>query len=90
MDGNTKPLTPDRADQERLAVEFRRAGFDYQTIAEKLHLSGGGQAYKIVQRALKRTIAEPAEQVRTLELGRLDEMLAGLYGPCKAWRYVQR
>lgn len=32
------------------------------------------RAYRIVQRALDRLVREPAEQVRQLELGRLDQL----------------
>lgn len=79
MDGKAHPLTPVRADQERTALELRRGGVDYAVIAQKMQLSGPGQAYKIVQRALKRGVQEVAEDVRALELSRLDTMHEGLW-----------
>jgi hypothetical protein len=66
-----------------MAVELRRAGVDYPTIAQQMQLSGPGQAYKIVQRALKRSIQEPADDVRALELSRLDTMHQGLWPRAK-------
>lgn len=78
-----KAPTPEQIEQERLALEFRKAGYGYVAIAEKLQLAGPGSSWKIVQRALKRIIKEPAEDVQTLELTRLDDMLLGLWDRAK-------
>ena len=76
-------LTPELAEKERLALEFRKAGFDYPTIAQKLGYANHTGALKAVQRALKRTLREPAADVRALEVSRLDDMHAGLWDRAK-------
>ena len=81
MAGNA--LTPEAAEQERMAVELRKAGCDYDAIAAKLGVANRSVAWKVVQRALKRSIKEPAEQVRSLEVARLDDMHAGLWDRAK-------
>lgn len=78
-----KPLTPEQAEQERLALEYRKAGYHYDVIADKLHLANKGAAWKVVQRALRRMVKEPAEDVRALELARLDDLLLGVWDRAK-------
>jgi hypothetical protein len=65
------------------ALELRKAGASYRTIAEQLGYRGVSGAFKAVTSALKATLKEPAEELRTLELERLDAMLLPL------WRRVQ-
>jgi len=72
-------LTPELADKERQAVELRVAGYDYPTIAAKLGYANHSGAYKAVQRALKRSVAESADELRKIEDRRLDALLAGVW-----------
>ena len=68
-------------EQEVKALELRRAGASYRAIAKALNCSVA-MAHKYVARAMKRLITkceEQAEEVRTLELDRLDAMLMGLW-----------
>ncbi len=66
-------------DRQLKALELRKAGVPYQTIADQLGYSDRGSAYNSVQTALKKTLAEPADEVRRLELERLDALLMGMY-----------
>lgn len=64
---------PDTATRDAKACELRAQGLTYAAIGIKLNLSKG-QAYESVQRALRDTLTEPADDVRQLELIRLDEL----------------
>jgi hypothetical protein len=65
------------------ALDLRKAGATYQMIADQLGYGGPSGAYKAVTSALKATLKEPADELRTMELERLDAMLLPL------WRRVQ-
>ncbi len=65
------------------ALELRKAGVSYEAIASRLGYRDRSGAYRAVTAALKLTLREPAEELRTLELERLDAMLLAL------WRRVQ-
>jgi DNA-binding CsgD family transcriptional regulator len=67
-------------DREAQALELRKAGATYAMIAERLEMSESG-ARKAVTRVLQRligTATESAEEVRRLELERLDAMLLAI------------
>lgn len=68
----------ERLELQRRALELRRQGLNYHDIARELNIDTR-TAYRIVQEALTRWIAEPAEDVRLLELQRLDALLAALW-----------
>lgn len=61
--------------RERRCVEMRRDGRSYREIADEMDLSVS-TVHRHVRRALKRIVAEPSEEVRALEVERLDKMLA--------------
>lgn len=54
---------------------MRLAGVSFEEIATRLGYSSKSGAYKAVTTALQKTIQEPANELRTLELTRLDAML---------------
>lgn len=56
------------------ALELRKAGLTYEQIARQCGYAGKGAAYNAVQRELQRTMQEPADDVRTLEVLRLDDL----------------
>lgn len=62
------------------ALKLRLAGATYQQVSEQLHCGGKGNAHLMVQKALLATIQEPADDVRALELARLDRLLLALWG----------
>jgi Homeodomain-like domain len=59
--------------REARAVQLRTAGATYQQIGDRLGCSES-RAWRIVQRALDRMVREPADQLRQLELARLDQL----------------
>ncbi|HUU02182.1 MAG TPA: hypothetical protein VM425_12125 [Myxococcota bacterium] len=66
------------AEKQAQALELRRDGHTLQQIADALGFAGPSGAADCVQRALRATVAEPAEELRILELARLDSYLAAL------------
>lgn len=72
-------------ERELQALELRKAGFTFDRIAQQLGISQPG-AYKAVKRALSRLTAqtdEAADEVRRLELERLDGMLPVMWTQAK-------
>lgn len=65
--------------KERDALELRRAGLDYQSIAEQVGYANKSGAFKAVQAALRRGFVEPASDLRDLEAERLDRLQAAVW-----------
>ena len=59
-------------ERQRRALELRKAGASFEEIASTLGYAGKSGAYRAVISALKRTLQEPADEVRKLEAARLD------------------
>ena len=76
--------TPELVDKERRVLELRRTGMTYVEIAKQVGYNGPGAAWKACQRALTKTLQEPAEAVRHFELERLDAFLTYL------WQKIER
>ena len=70
------PHRKDTAAAQRalLALQERQHGRTYEQIARICGYASKGAAYNAVQRELERTLHEPAENVRTLEVKRLDAL----------------
>lgn len=66
-------------ERQAQAVELRKAGYTFREIAEKLGYAGHQGAYKAVMAALHKTLQEPSDELRHLELERLDVMLKSLW-----------
>lgn len=66
-------------ERQRQALELRKAGASYDQIARQLGYSNESGAYKAIQTVLQATVQEPSDEMRTLELKRLDQMLIGLW-----------
>lgn len=60
------------------ALALRKAGVSYQSIADAIGYKDPSGAWRAVKSALKLTLQEPAEELRTLELARLDDMLKAI------------
>lgn len=65
--------------RHKQALELRMAGYGYQDIADRLGYKSTASAYDAIQSALKKTLQEPADAVRSLEVKRLDTMLSGIW-----------
>jgi hypothetical protein len=62
-------------ERHREALELRALGKTLEQIADKLGYASASGASKAIDSALQRTLQEPADTVRSLELRRLDIML---------------
>jgi hypothetical protein len=69
----TYVATPETAERDAEAARLRGRGLSYRAIAAELGVDVH-TAHDAVKRALTAIRAEPAEEVRTLELERLDRM----------------
>lgn len=65
--------------RQEQALQYRIMGATLAQIAEKLGYATAQGAACAIESALKRTLQEPADAVRELELTRLDTMLLGLW-----------
>lgn len=74
-------------DNQLKALELRKAGVSYQRIAETLGYKDSSGAWRAVKAALKKTLQEPADELRTLEIERLDAMLSAIWASVKQGQY---
>ncbi len=75
-DGNGRYIRSiDTAERDGEACRLRVRGCTYQQIADALGYGHRDLARRAVERALAATVAEPAAELRTLELIRLDACL---------------
>lgn len=65
-------------EREMRALDYRRKGHTYEEISRYMGLGGPGVAYRIIQRAMSKAIVENADEVRAVELDRLDGFLTRL------------
>lgn len=65
---------PDTAARDAEAARLRVRGLTYRQIADELDMAGPGKAYEAVQRLLRETVQEAADDLRSVELERLDQM----------------
>jgi len=64
------------------ALELRKQGLSYTEIGAQLGLTKTG-AYKSIMRALKRTMQEPADELRQIEGARLDTAQSAIWDKVK-------
>lgn len=67
------------AEKQAEALRLRKAGLTYEEIADRLGYANKSGAYKTVMSALRKIVQEPADELRKLEIERLDVMLASLW-----------
>lgn len=68
-----------RAEKMRRAVELRKAGATYRQISEQLGYSSEKTAHKLVKDAIKVTLNEKTDELRTLQYERLNHMMLVLW-----------
>lgn len=56
------------------ALQLRKEGYNYDEIAVRLGYSTRSGAFRAVKRALKYTLKEPADDLRKLEISRIEEL----------------
>jgi hypothetical protein len=80
----------DVLDKQLSALEMRKGGKTYAYIADQLGYKTSAGAYRAVMTALKKTLQEPSDEVRTLELERLDDLIDALWEKRKQPQYTDR
>lgn len=70
-------------ERQRQAVELRKAGGSFEEIARQLGYKDPSGAYRAVRTALRKTIQQPADELRQLEVARLDALLVGLWSDAR-------
>ena len=73
MPNHNSPIpAPELIDKEIKVLELRRAGLPWQRIAEPTGYADHTGAYAAYKRAIKRTMQQPADELREQELDRVD------------------
>lgn len=67
------------AAKQRQALSLRQAGVTYADIADRLGYAASSGAYKAVMAALDKTLQEPADELRRVELARLDRLQSSVW-----------
>ena len=71
---NAAVPSPELVDKEIKVLELRRAGLTWQRIAEEVGYADHTGAYAAYKRAIKRTMQQPADELRDAELDRIDRL----------------
>ena len=71
---NAAVPSPNLVDKEIRVLELRRMGFTWQRIAEQVGYADHTGAYAAYKRAIKRTMQQPADELREQELDRIDRL----------------
>jgi hypothetical protein len=66
-------------DKQAQALRLRLAGISYADIAQQVGYKSASGALQAVKSALKKTLREPANELRTVELARLDEAQSAIW-----------
>lgn len=80
--GRGRKSSPNRIlakEKQRKALELRKAGASFDTIADQLGYADASGAYRAVQTAMKVLHQEPALELRTVQVERLNHMLLTLW-----------
>jgi len=76
---NSKVPDPELVDREIKVLELRRAGLTWQRISEETGYADASGAYLAYKRAIKRTMQQPADELREQELDRIDRLQLALW-----------
>ena len=79
MSQNSKVPDPELVDREIKVLELRRAGLTWQRISEEAGYADASGAYAAYKRAIKRTMQQPADELREQELDRIDRLQLALW-----------
>lgn len=66
--------------KRRQALEGRKAGLTYQQIADSVGYTDASAAHKAVMKAFGEVIQEPVNELKTIQIERLNHMLVALWG----------
>ena len=76
---NAAVPSPELVDKEVKVLELRRAGLTWQRIAEETGYADHTGAYAAYKRAIKRTMQQPADELREQEIDRIDRLQLALW-----------
>lgn len=83
MAGTGERMTSERRlaanEKQHKALELRKAGYDFRTIASQVGYKSPASAHDAVKNALKALVQQPAEELRVIELERLDQSWKSIY-----------
>lgn len=66
-------------EREGRVMELRKQGLSFDEIARLVGYRSQAGAYNAYKRVMDRTIQQPSDEIRKLELDRLDEMLKAIW-----------
>tara|TARA_Y100000310_G_scaffold80965_2_gene77608 strand:+ start:2237 stop:2737 length:501 start_codon:yes stop_codon:yes gene_type:complete len=66
-------------ERQRKALELRKAGATFKSIADQLGYASPDGAYKAVKALLEKTLSEPTKELRTVQYERLNHMILVLW-----------
>ena len=69
-----KTPKPEQIDKEKQVLELKRSGATWDAIAQVVGYSNASGAFKAYQRAMVRTLQQPADELRDAEIDRLDRL----------------
>lgn len=70
-------------DKQIQALKLRQAGVSYEEIARSLGYRSASGAYNAVKSAIKKALREPADELRKIEVTRLDTALFAIWPAVK-------
>lgn len=76
--GKTSPYQMEAEERQAAAMELRKRGVSYARIAAELGYASPSGAYEAVKAGMMKTLREPADELRKLEMDRLDDMLESI------------
>lgn len=74
-------------EKRKQALQLAIAGVDYQTIADKVGYNSRQAAHAAVKSALIDTLRPPADELRQMQLARLDDMIKYLWSQVSKGNY---
>ncbi len=66
-------------EKQAIALDMRRKGFLLREIGAALGIDNQGTVTKLIQKAMREVVREPAEELVQMELDRLDSMFVKAY-----------
>jgi hypothetical protein len=78
-ESRTSPRRIAAVEKQSQALELRKAGATYDSIAQTIGYSSRAGAALAVEAALRKTLQEPADELRKLDLERLNTMLLAIW-----------
>ena len=76
---NAAVPSPELVDKEIRVLELRRVGLTWQRIADEVGYADHTGAYAAYKRAIKRTMQQPADELREQEIDRIDRLQVAVW-----------